>query len=374
MQAKADIILDLIDFPFRSNFARKNGHGQREFYQHLLLQLIDQGIKTHRELLKLCSGIFSVAEQALRFRQAETIKTLTKLTAQLPLPRELRITETYYNGMAEYFGGEVASSRPKLETVAEAKETPPHFRARAISCLGQRYFYSDADAQSAKQLFDEAGRIARGFHQWRICDPLTVVQVHRNISIMTSTAGDNQTALARLNDIHRSVESLRFAYPHEYYDYKNSLAVELATVGRLAEAAQASQIALASPFAPYYPQWLETKTEIAAKKQQTASRSVIAVPELPPVETKVLDMAAYLADRDSNHIISSGFTGTEDFEARMAEMRNAKTKEEPAQQKTYKEKRRHMLEALVDAELTEETIDRIIDVIESDTNKDTPQN
>ena len=62
---------------------------------------------------------------------------------------------------------------------------------------------------------------------------------------------------------------------HVYYDYLDNLAVELCEVGRLEEARNISQIVLASPFAPAYPEWSETSDEIAGRGRR-ASRSVVA--------------------------------------------------------------------------------------------------
>jgi hypothetical protein len=52
---------------------------------------------------------------------------------------------------------------------------------------------------------------------------------------------------------------MRSSQPHVYYDYMNSFAVELCEVGRLEEAKNVSLIVLASPFAPAYPEWRETR-------------------------------------------------------------------------------------------------------------------
>src|SRR5260370_633128 len=64
--------------------------------------------------------------------------------------------------------------------------------------------------------------------------------------------------------------------PHTYFDYLNTLSVELAEAGRLEQARRGSEIALASPFAPAYPMWQETFDEITLKERR-ASRSMVAV-------------------------------------------------------------------------------------------------
>jgi hypothetical protein len=60
----------------------------------------------------------------------------------------------------------------------------------------------------------------------------------------------------------------------------NSFAVELCEVGRLEEAKNVSEIAVASPFAGAYPEWRETRNEIALRGCG-ASRSVVALDQAP---------------------------------------------------------------------------------------------
>lgn len=56
----------------------------------------------------------------------------------------------------------------------------------------------------------------------------------------------------------------------------NTLAVERTEAGRLEEARNAPQIALASPFASAYPEWRKTREEIKLKGWR-APRSVVAL-------------------------------------------------------------------------------------------------
>jgi hypothetical protein len=64
--------------------------------------------------------------------------------------------------------------------------------------------------------------------------------------------------------------------PYAYYDYLNTLAVELGELGRLDQARRTSEIAIASPFARAYPEWRETFEDIEAKSQRS-SRSIVGV-------------------------------------------------------------------------------------------------
>ncbi|MFY9554042.1 MAG: hypothetical protein WAV47_04900, partial [Blastocatellia bacterium] len=65
-------------------------------------------------------------------------------------------------------------------------------------------------------------------------------------------------------------------HPFYFYLFHNGLAVELIEAGRIEEAEAACSVALSSPFASAYPEWSETRDEIAAKRQ-SATQSVVAI-------------------------------------------------------------------------------------------------
>ncbi|HEY3136596.1 MAG TPA: hypothetical protein VGL29_11270 [Blastocatellia bacterium] len=88
--------------------------------------------------------------------------------------------------------------------------------------------------------------------------------------------GNHRGAVALLETLFPLACSVRASQPHLYYDYLNSLAVELCEVERLEEARNVSKVVLASPFAPAYPEWQETREEIELKARR-ASRWVVAI-------------------------------------------------------------------------------------------------
>ncbi|MGA9770163.1 MAG: hypothetical protein WBV94_14070 [Blastocatellia bacterium] len=64
------------------------------------------------------------------------------------------------------------------------------------------------------------------------------------------------------------VPLIKHASPRLYYDFLNSYAVELGEVGRMDEAENASGLTIASPFAPYYPEWQATFSEIRSNRKR----------------------------------------------------------------------------------------------------------
>ncbi|HSF24288.1 MAG TPA: hypothetical protein VLE20_08690 [Blastocatellia bacterium] len=110
----------------------------------------------------------------------------------------------------------------------------------------------------------------------RIFDPVSFCVARRMTAVIRSMEGDHQGALSDLEQMLPLARVVRSVQPYAYYDYLNTLAVEMCAVGRLEEAKNVSEIALASPFAPAYPEWRETHQEIELTGLG-ASRSTVGV-------------------------------------------------------------------------------------------------
>jgi hypothetical protein len=132
--------------------------------------------------------------------------------------------------------------------------------------------YESGDLQSFSMLNLEASRVAAS-SDWR--DPETFVNAQRNLAVLKSVDGDHRGALAHFERLFPLARALGRWRPYLYYDYLNSLAVELMETGRLEEARNASKFALASPFAGAFPQWRETSDDIELRGRR-ACRSVVA--------------------------------------------------------------------------------------------------
>jgi hypothetical protein len=104
------------------------------------------------------------------------------------------------------------------------------------------------------------------------------------IAVWKTRDGSHRAALSDLEKLFPLARSVGRWHPHVYYDYLNSLAVELANNGQLTDARNASRIVLASVFTPAYPEWRETYDEISLKLPHS-SRSVVAWSELPARDT-----------------------------------------------------------------------------------------
>ncbi len=185
----------------------------------------------------------------------------------LPIPTHLKAIARSYQGACLKHEGHFNEALRILEQAVE--ESPLEFKGRALHILGAtRHDRGEVDA--AIPLFLAAGEAANGY------DPFALLQSHWMIAIGRGIHGDHNRALADLENLFPLVRKISGRYPASYYDFLNSLAVELGEVGRLSEAHAALNMALASPLAPAYPNWCETRAELEGKRT-AASRSVVAI-------------------------------------------------------------------------------------------------
>jgi hypothetical protein len=253
------------------------------FYQQLGLQLIS-GISSQRRFVDLGEKLVGLAEQAYAFRQLDQLAELTRALQGLPLPRQYQTAARYFRGLELMRRGDLDGAKPVLESIAA--EPPHRYSARAIQSLGA-VFKIQGDLDTSLKLHIEAGRCAAG-KQYN--DLLTVLFVRKNIAVLKSMDGDHHGALVDLQHMEPAMKAVGLIHRPVYYDYLNSLAVELGEIGRLEEAARASRIVVSTPFVVAYPEWRETFDEIAIKKRR-ASHSAVVVREHAGTRT-VEDCAA----------------------------------------------------------------------------------
>jgi len=141
-----------------------------------------------------------------------------------------------------------------------------------MQSLGTQAFRA-GDFGAAMSFYRDVMRIATSD---RAFDPVNAYFATQMSAVVKSIDGDHRGALTDLEKMVPLVRAASDVQPFTYYDYLNSLAVELGEAGRLEQARRASGIALRSPFARAYPNWRETFESIESK-QRGASRSTVAV-------------------------------------------------------------------------------------------------
>ena len=132
-------------------------------------------------------------------------------------------------------------------------------------------------AETRRNDYDEAHRyVAEALKTTN--SPSLIVEASRCIAVVKAKEGFHPQSL---KDLERIAPLIRSANSHVRYQYLNSLAVELAEVGRLEEASNICDVLLASPYLFAYPEWRETAEEIHLKLYR--SRSVISVTQVAPL-------------------------------------------------------------------------------------------
>lgn len=239
-------------------------------YQQLAWKLVSDTYVKH-DLRDLGERLVVLAEHAHAFRQMDALEDVSQVLMNSPVPRVYKAVGQYYQALCIHrFGrGNLERAAHLIETVAE--DAPPRYRVRAMQSLGSNSIRK-GDYAIALALFREAARFA---HCNRLYDAYATLGTQKMVAVINSEDGNHGGALVLLENLLPLARTVSRSHPHVYYDYMNSLAVELCEVGRLEEAANFSQIVLTSPFALAYPEWRETSNDIAARGRRT-SRATIA--------------------------------------------------------------------------------------------------
>jgi tetratricopeptide (TPR) repeat protein len=235
--------------------------------QNLLVSRLARAANSRQALNELTCRLIPLAEQAFSLRDISALQAVSQILANLPLAGARQIGQ-YYQALAISRNGQTEEALSLLEAVAE--DAPLSYRARAIQTLGSIY-HRQGHLDEALRLYPEAMQAASSENGR---DPLTILLAQLELACIKSERGEHREALAAYESLSPLVRLVSKQHPLYFYFYHNELAVEFAELGRIVEAKAASAIALASPFACAYPEWRETRDEIAAK-HDSATPSVV---------------------------------------------------------------------------------------------------
>lgn len=238
-------------------------------------QKLIKGVHASQTLTDFATRLAPIADQAYSLRRLDVVGAAAQLLLNLPLSREWESAGHYYQALALNQGGrgDTVRAGSLFERVADCASSP--YRARAMLALGTNSI-AVGDHKTAISFYRELTQVGARSHSF---EPLTFCIASRMTAVIRGINGDHRGALADLERMYPLATMARSVRPYAYYDYLNTLAVELAEVGRLDQARRAAEIALSSPFAVAYSEWRQTFDEIARKQQQCASRSAVAVRE-----------------------------------------------------------------------------------------------
>lgn len=216
------------------------------FYQQLLKSGFQQ----------LGYGLVRGIETAQICRQGDRVIELASVLDNFPTKEHHLIGQYYKAWLGQKIGQD---ARPTFERIAEESLS---YKTRALISL--------AAIEARKGNFDEGLRYYKEASKTANNHSL-IVEISRDIALVRSNEGDHKQAV---KEFEKALPLIKHADPFYYYQFLNSFAVELIEVGRLEEACNMSNIVLASSYAFAYPEWRETREDIAFRGYR--SRSVIS--------------------------------------------------------------------------------------------------
>jgi tetratricopeptide (TPR) repeat protein len=276
MNRQANILFNIDSSISDRSLALQDSTAPHSYYQRLINSLLARNLCTNEGFQSSGRQLAEIARHAYFARQIATVEQASQIMFALPISKELKAVALYYQAICTWKQGQADEARRMLERVTEASTS--HYRAQALLTIGATYF-GQGKTEAALPFYLAAGQVAGKR------DLLTYAESQKMIAVVRSIYGDHQQALGDLERLFSLLRATGKYYPALYYDYLNSLAVELGEVGRLDEAKAACSTALASPFAAVYPEFAETRDELEAKRN-AATPSIVAVsvtPESAPI-------------------------------------------------------------------------------------------
>src|SRR5215510_5623753 len=223
MNTAAKISLVLTDSSSFKRFADfKTSISYSGLYQ-LIASRLTERLDNSQVFCEFADSLVGLAEQAHAFRRMDVVEQVIQTMASLPLSRPHEAVRQYYQALCLHKTGcgDVERAESLLQHVAS--NAPTKYRTRAMISLAASHRYR-ADNQSALELYSAAARLAR---HTKTLDPYATLGTQRMIAVITGEDGNHRDALALLERLFPLAHSMRWSDPHTYYDYMNSLAVEL---------------------------------------------------------------------------------------------------------------------------------------------------
>jgi tetratricopeptide (TPR) repeat protein len=306
-------------------------------YQELLA-----GVLSYEQL---GNRLITLAEQARAVRRFDNLSELAAILINYPL-RNYQTIGQYFWALSLYRKGQhnIEKARVTLEHVA--CNAPSKYRAKAMLALSGLAWFGGEPEETLKYCL-EASKSAE-------FDAVTLEALW-GIAVLKARMGDHQSAVRDLENLH---PSMRYAPPHIYFDYLNSLAVELGEAGRKSEARNVIKLALASPYAWAYPEWQQTGEDL-----RPASRSFI-VPNSSPVRVgKLLKMPRVERSEAAKQDRPARVISLQEWKMRTAKDETPSDKPSQNRPQTKSERVMYIMNHIT-AELTDEELDSIIERID----------
>lgn len=337
---------------------------RQRFYQQLSPELVKR-INGEYILEKLAKRLIILATSAHSLRKTQILEHASQFLINLPHSHPYASLGRYYQALSLSQHKQFNDAQIILERVVE--KVLPQYQAKAILSLAATHFHQ-RNYEAALSFYLEAGKAAA---DRSVFDPFTLFTSQRMLAVIKSIDGDHRRALADLEKLYPMANSLRRWDGPLYCNFLNSYAVELHEVGQLHEASNIMSMVLASPFVNAYPEWRETGKDISLKGHRQ-SRSVVFFTKQIPNTTGNL---VFLSERSRetspqpDHFRQTAqVLSFHSWKKKMAResSRDVQDMREAEERKslTTSERLINILSSL-DSEMTDEDLDKIIDLIAS---------
>jgi hypothetical protein len=227
-----------------------------------------------------------IGEKAQGLRHEETLRRTGLAIQALSGVKHAQTIGSYYVALSLNRRGPGSYPEANKILLKVADNGATIFRAKARVALSTNSMLM-GDHRSTLELDAEAVALASECKTGAL-HPVFFAEFHR--AFIEATVGDHRQALADFESLMPLARLLASEYPATLAIYYNSLALELAENGRLAEANLLSGKLQTGPLVTAYPEFRRTHDDIA-KRMRGASRSSVAVtvgePLLPCPENVV---------------------------------------------------------------------------------------
>jgi hypothetical protein len=253
--------------------------------------------------------LFMVATSLSRERAGETLidladhafanrdwQALDQITAMLSAVPGLRAISSYYKALSVNKGG---VGDPLLTTTLlnqALDNAPVPYKARAFLSLAA-LASNRADQDSQVVLTREALRVATNYRER---DLYTALVAGRMSAVLMAADGNHAAALDSLNALSPLASAVRPSHPGAYYDYLNSVAVELMETRQFEAASRVIVVPAASVLAPSNPAWAETAADITARTSNRTLRLPVGA-DHSPIEPGNRSAPEKTPQRDRDH-------------------------------------------------------------------------
>jgi tetratricopeptide (TPR) repeat protein len=232
--------------------------GGRELSERILTALATANDSLERATAKL----IRLAELAYGARRFDELKAIRDALQAIPFAPAQR-AGNYYQAVLMMRAGELDRAASILAPISAP---------RALLTLGAIEEYRGNIAEAARLHF-EAMRAGRNV------DPFTFAGAAIKLATAQAIEGDHAGSLDAIQSLAPFIRAIATRHPAMHALWHNALAVELAEVGRRAEARAAVEVALASPIAHAYPEFQETAAEIRQAEAARVAVVVVAPPQ-----------------------------------------------------------------------------------------------